>query len=158
MGPLSANQTTSLISQDHIRLLNSKNSGTKSHQPMTRQAIEAHFAERAHYQAMTNPQVAAHLGTYDSDRSHNNVVSKELIVKFMEVFKMDAREAKAAVEMEMGKRYAPNPWDAPTWRDHQSSGEEEEEASMSDRAQSSQGDKSSEYSEEQWDLFEKTFG
>ncbi|KAL6716185.1 hypothetical protein ACLMJK_005751 [Lecanora helva] len=87
----------------------------KSPQNMTRQAIEAHYAELQYNQPRhANPDVDAALGTNDSDRARNIAVSKKLIVHFMEEYKMDARQAKAAVEREMTDKCPSNPWDAPS--------------------------------------------
>ena len=76
-------------------------------------------------------------------------------MQFMKVFKMDARQAKAVVEREMRRKYAPNPWDAPTWRDREPRRElrvevEKEEPSPVVVAPT-------EYSKEQWDHFERNF-
>ena len=66
---------------------------------------------------------------------------------------MSVADAKQVVEEEMGRRYAPNPWDAPGPRRPrriQKVEEEEEE-----EEESTGGLR---YSEEQWDLFEGFLG
>ena len=76
-------------------------------------------------------------------------------MQFMKVFKMDARQAKAAVEREMRRKYAPNPWDAPTWRDQEPRREMRVEVEAGVPLPGVVA--STEYSKEQWDLFEKNF-
>ena len=68
---------------------------------------------------------------------------------------MDARQAKAAVEREMGQTYAANPWDASPPRETMRQQRAREE--QRERVVSSHGKPSTDYGKEQWDLFEKTF-
>lgn len=68
---------------------------------------------------------------------------------------MDARQAKAAAEKEVTDKYPPNPWDAPAPRRHQQRRNPPKDVN-DEKIGSSQGDGSTVYSEEQWDLFEKS--
>lgn len=121
----------------------------------TRQAIEAHFAEQAYHQSTSNPDHEYILHGYNSDRARNCAVSKKLIVLYMEKFKMDARQAREEVEREMGEKYASNPWDArtPTKYEPRRSPSKTPGKGVTE---ASQVGKSTKYSEEQWDLFEKS--
>lgn len=65
---------------------------------------------------------------------------------------MSEADAKAAVEEEMKRRCAPNPWDAPGPR---RSGRKPRRAEEVGGLESGEG---SRYSEEQWDLFEGVLG
>lgn len=65
---------------------------------------------------------------------------------------MSEPDAKAAVEEEMKRRYAPNPWDAPGPRRSRRKPRRVEEVGG---LESREGLR---YSEEQWDLFEGSLG
>lgn len=122
---------------------------------ITRQAVEAHFAEQAYYQSASNPNSDDHLDSCTSARARNYAMSKKLIVLYMENFKMDARQAKEAVERGMAERYKANPWDAPSpirFQQQWSPRRFQEET----RIEPSQSRECTQYSEEQWDLFEKS--
>lgn len=72
-------------------------------QPLTRQAIVAHSAEQAYHQAVRSG--------HDPNHARNDAISKKLIPLYMQRFNMTKGQAKAAVEREMGERYASNAWD-----------------------------------------------
>lgn len=116
---------------------------------MTRQTIEANFAEHAYHRSTTDH-------TNNSDHARNYALSKKLIALYMEKFKMDVRQAKDAVGLEMADKYAPNPWDtpAPAPRKYQQRRNPPKEINDGNM-ESVQGSRSTVYSEEQWDLFEK---
>lgn len=116
---------------------------------MTRQTVEASFAEHAYHRSTTDH-------TNNSNRARNYTLSKKLIALYMEKFKMDARQAKEAVELEMADKYAPNPWDtpAPASRKYQQRRNAPKDIS-DEKMESVQGSRSTVHSEEQWDLFEK---
>lgn len=114
---------------------------------MTLQTVEADLGEQAYHQSTTNH-------AYDSDRARNIALSERLISLYMKKFKMDARQAREAVDMEMADKYAPNPWDAPAPRKYQQRRQPRKDV-KAEMMVSCQGSRSTVYSEEQWDLFEK---
>jgi len=124
----------------------------KTRPTTTRPAIEAQFAEQAYYQSASNPDHKHHLDAYNSDRARNYALSKTLIVLYMEKFKMDAREAREEVAKEMADKYPPNPWDESAPRKYQ----QRRGCSKDGEDEGTDSSKSSKYSEEQWDLFEKS--
>jgi len=115
---------------------------------MTLQALEADLGEQAYHQSTINH-------AYDSDRARNIALSERLISLYMKKFKMDARQAREAVELEMADKYAPNPWDVPAPRKYQQRRQPPKDVNT-EMMVSCQGSRSTLYSEEQWDLFEKS--
>lgn len=73
---------------------------------------------------------------------------------------MSEAETRAMVEMEMGGRYRPNPWDAPCERRprRQRKRKVEERERVGEGEQGTATRKEVRYSEEQWDLFEQEIG
>lgn len=109
---------------------------------MTLQALEADLGEQAYHQSTINH-------AYDSDRARNIALSERLISLYMKKFKMDARQAREAVELEMADKYAPAP------RKYQQRRQPPKDVNT-EMMVSCQGSRSTLYSEEQWDLFEKS--
>ena len=131
-------------------------------QPSAKQAAEAHFAEQAYHQAAANPVIDSLYIGHDSNRARNYAMSKKLISVYMERFNMNGRQAKAAVERDMGDKYASNPWDTqPRVVSHS---EARSTSGGTGKKKEEKGEKScplqeeaTQYSEEQWNLYETTF-
>ncbi|MCJ1457182.1 hypothetical protein MMC28_007549 [Mycoblastus sanguinarius] len=68
----------------------------------TRQDVDAHFA-------MVTTDYHINL----TDHGRNSGIRAVAISHFMRQYKMDARQAAAAVDANMAKHYALNPWDKP---------------------------------------------
>lgn len=68
---------------------------------------------------------------------------------------MDARQAKEAAEKDVADKYPANPWEAPAPRRYQQRRNPPKDVA-DEKMGSSKGGGSTVYSEEQWDLFEKS--
>lgn len=113
---------------------------------MTIPKIDAHFAN-----------LARDISSEPADRARAVYVNRQLVDQFGAKFGMSESQAKAAVDEEMSKRYAPNPWDAPAPRRLK----QQQRISKVDRMKGEQSTGlvgGSRYSEEQWDLFECRLG
>lgn len=124
-------------------------------QPLTRQAIDAYLAEDAYHQYMHNPDAEYNLDSHNSDRARNYALQKKLIQVYMETFKMNANEAEAEVKREMADKYTPNRYDMPATKQRKQHRSAKKGVIDKERG-GLQRSKGTEYSEEQWDLFERS--
>lgn len=123
---------------------------TQNQQTISKSTVDAHFASVAYELPGASTSVHA-LGVQ---------TKRHAVPEFRDKFGMSEAEARAAVEMEIGRRYKSNPWDAPCkWRPRpQRKTKVEEREEGGEREQGTATRKEEGYSEEQWDLFEKEIG
>ncbi len=117
---------------------------------VTKPTIDAHFAELARETSSSSSP------TTSSDHARDVYINRQLVHQFSHNFDMSASDAKAAVEEEMKRRYAPNPWDAPGPRRLRP-----QRVSKVGYRKEEQGPDSRDalrHSEEEWDLFERVLG
>ncbi|KAL9076805.1 MAG: hypothetical protein Q9161_000790 [Pseudevernia consocians] len=124
----------------------------KTRPAISNSTIDTHFAELAREKSCPSSL----LSSTASERAREVYVNRHLVDQFRHKFGMSDSHAKAAVEEEMKRRYAPNPWDAP--------GPRRLKPQRIPSVGSSQGERCPEskevlrYSEEEWDLFERVLG
>ena len=119
----------------------------------SKSTIDAHFAELAR----ENPCPSSFLGaTTASERAREVYVNRQLVDRFGRELAMSDSHAKAAVEREMKRRYAPNPWDAPGPRMPTPPRVPTVGSSLGEKCSGSKG--VLRYIEEEWDLFERVLG
>ena len=120
---------------------------------ITKPTIDVHFAELAREKPSSSSSPSP---TCSSDHAREVYINRQLVDQFSHTFDMSASDAKAAVEEEMKRRYAPNPWDAPCPRRLKPQRFLKVGNGMGELGPDSRD--TSRHSEEEWDLFERVLG
>ncbi len=120
---------------------------------ITKPTIDAHFAELARENSSSSSSPSP---TTSSDHAREVYINRQLVDQFSHNFDMSASDAKAAVEEEIKRRYAPNPWDAPSPR--RLKPQRVLQVGKRRGEQDSDSRDTSRHSEEEWDLIERVLG
>ena len=150
-----ANSNVSHLTQDNmtdkpIREVSTSTPFAQTSPTTSNPTIDSHFAELAREKS-SSPS-----STTSSDHARGVYINRQLVDQFSHKFDMSESDAKAAVEEEVKRRYAPNPWDAPGPRRLRPQRMLEAETRKGEQGSDSR--ETSRHSEEEWDLFERVLG